>query len=71
MKLAVLALLVPLTVAAQSETRELVGQMGSRPALLVLKASRNADGAWQLAGAKALEMVERLAEEGEGDAPSP
>jgi len=50
MKLAVLALLVPLTVAAQSETRELVGQMGSRPALLVLNASRNADGAWQLAG---------------------
>ena len=50
MKLAVLALLVPLAVAAQSETRELVGQMGSRPALLVLNASRNADGAWQLAG---------------------
>jgi hypothetical protein len=50
MKLVVLALAVPLTVAAQSETRELVGQMGSRPALLLLNASRNADGAWQLAG---------------------
>jgi hypothetical protein len=50
MRLAALMLLVPLAAAAQTETRELVGQMGSRPALLVLNASRNADGAWQLAG---------------------
>ncbi|HZD19539.1 MAG TPA: hypothetical protein VE325_02610 [Burkholderiales bacterium] len=50
MKLAALALLVPLSVAAQSETRELVGQLGTRPALLVLNASRDPDGAWQLAG---------------------
>jgi hypothetical protein len=50
MRLTALALLLPLAAAAQSETRELVGQLGSRPALLVLNASRNADGAWQLAG---------------------
>jgi hypothetical protein len=50
MRLAAAALLVPLAAAAQAETRELVGQLGSRPALLVLNASRDADGAWQLAG---------------------
>ena len=50
MRLAALFVLVPLAATAQTETRELVGQMGSRPALLVLNASRNADGAWQLAG---------------------
>ena len=50
MRLTALVLLVPLAAAAQSETRELVGQMGSRPALLVLNASRQPDGAWQLAG---------------------
>ncbi len=50
MRLATLALLAPLAAAAQTETRELVGQMGSRPALLVLNASRNAEGGWQLAG---------------------
>jgi len=49
-KPAALALLVPLVAAAQSETRELVGQMGSRPALLVLNASRAPEGGWQLAG---------------------
>ena len=50
MKLAALALLLPLAAAAQTETRELVGQMGSRPALLILNASRTPEGAWQLAG---------------------
>ena len=50
MRLAAAALLVPLAAAAQAETRELVGQMGSRPALLVLNKSRSADGGWQLAG---------------------
>ena len=50
MRLAALALLVPLAAAAQTETRELVGQMGSRPALLVLNASRAPEGGWQLAG---------------------
>ena len=50
MRVAALALLIPLAAAAQTETRELVGQLGSRPALLVLNASRQPDGAWQLAG---------------------
>ena len=50
MRLATLALLVPLTALAQSETRELVGHMGSRAALLVLNASREPEGGWQLAG---------------------
>jgi hypothetical protein len=43
-------LLTPLAVHAQTETRELVGQIGSRPALLVLHSSRAADGGWQMAG---------------------
>lgn len=50
MRLAALAFLVPLAAGAQTETRELVGQMGSRPALLVLNASRAPEGGWQLAG---------------------
>ena len=45
-----LLLLAPLAAWAQTETRELVGQIGSRPALLVLHASRTAEGAWQMAG---------------------
>ena len=45
-----LFLLAPLAVHAQTETRELVGQIGSRPALLVLHASRAPDGGWQMAG---------------------
>jgi hypothetical protein len=43
-------LLAPLAAWAQTETREMVGQIGSRPALLVLHASRTAEGAWQMAG---------------------
>jgi hypothetical protein len=43
-------LLAPLTAWAQTETREMGGQLGSRPALLVLHASKTAEGAWQLAG---------------------
>ena len=43
-------LLAPLIVHAQTETRELVGQIGSRPALLLLHASRASDGGWQMAG---------------------
>jgi hypothetical protein len=50
MRVAALALALPLAAAAQTETRELVGQMGSRPALLVLNASRSPEGGWQLAG---------------------
>jgi hypothetical protein len=41
---------VPIAGLCQTETRELVGQIGSRPALLVLHASRTDEGAWQLAG---------------------
>lgn len=50
MRLLALLLLAPLAALAQTETRELVGQIGSRPALLVLHASRTAEGAWQMAG---------------------
>src|SRR5205807_3699087 len=50
MRLAALALLLPLAAAAQSEPRGPVGQLGSRPTLLVLNASRTPEGAWQLAG---------------------
>lgn len=48
--LALLLLLAPLAAWPQSETRELVGQLGSRQALLILHRSRAADGGWQLAG---------------------
>jgi hypothetical protein len=51
--LMILALLAPLSALAQGEpreTRELGGQLGSRPALLVIHASRAADGSLQLAG---------------------
>ena len=50
MRLALLALLAPLLAFAQSETLELGGQLGSRPALLVLHASRIPEGEWQIAG---------------------
>ena len=48
-RLAVL-LLLPLGALAQTETREMGGQLGSRPALLVLHQSRTPQGDWQLAG---------------------
>jgi hypothetical protein len=51
--LAMLALLAPMAVHGQGdarETRELGGQLGSRPALLVIHASRATDGSLQLAG---------------------
>ena len=50
MRLLTILLLVPLAAWAQTETRELVGQIGSRAALLVLHASRTDQGAWQMAG---------------------
>jgi hypothetical protein len=50
MRLAFLALLTPLFAFAQTETLELGGQLGSRPALLVLHASRIPEGEWQIAG---------------------
>lgn len=50
MKCLALFLLLPLAALAQTETREMGGQLGSRPALLVLHASKTDDGAWRLAG---------------------
>ena len=50
MRLLTILLLAPLAASAQTETRELVGQIGSRAALLVLHASRTDQGAWQMAG---------------------
>lgn len=43
---------VPLAAAAQEEsaTRELLGQIGSRAAVLTLHATRNPDASWRLAG---------------------
>jgi hypothetical protein len=51
MRLALLALL-PAVAAAQEPggTREMIGQLGSRAALLTLHATRNPDASWQLAG---------------------
>lgn len=45
-----LLLLMPIVASAQTETLELGGQLGSRPALLVLHASRVPEGEWQIAG---------------------
>jgi len=47
-----LALALPLTVTAQdkSESRELIGKVGTRSALLILNGVQRADGSWQLAG---------------------
>ncbi|HWI34954.1 MAG TPA: hypothetical protein VNU64_00755 [Burkholderiales bacterium] len=45
-----LLLLMPIAASAQTETLELGGQLGSRPALLVLHASRVPEGEWQIAG---------------------
>lgn len=51
-RLGFLLLLVPLAVFSEekSETRELVGKVGTRSALLVLHASERDDGGWQVAG---------------------
>lgn len=43
-----LLLLAPLL--AWGETSEMVGQLGSRPALMILHASKMPEGGWQLAG---------------------
>jgi hypothetical protein len=53
MKWALLLLaLLPRVVSADeaSETKELVGQVGSRSALMVVHATQRADGGWQLTG---------------------
>ena len=51
-RLLLLLAALPLSLPAQerTETRELIGQIGSRSALLILHASRVGDGPWQLAG---------------------
>lgn len=48
--MAAIVLLAPLAAWGQARTHELAGQVGSRPAYLVLHASRDSLGAWQLAG---------------------
>jgi hypothetical protein len=50
--LLIAALCLPLAAFAEerAETRELVGQVGSRTALLVVHASERAEGGWQLSG---------------------
>ena len=54
MKAALLALLLGFSAAAtaqdRTESRELVGHIGSRDALLVMHASERQDGGWQLTG---------------------
>ena len=50
MRWLVMLLFTPLAAWAQTETHEMGGQLGSRPALIVLHSSKTADGAWQLAG---------------------
>jgi hypothetical protein len=49
---AIAALCLPVAVFAQekAETHELVGHIGSRPALLVLNATQRSDAGWQLSG---------------------
>ena len=50
MRMLVLLWCLPLAAIAQTESREMGGHLGSRPALLVLHGSKNTEGAWQLAG---------------------
>ena len=50
MRMLALLACLPLAALAQTESREMGGHLGSRPALMVLHGSRNAEGAWQLAG---------------------
>jgi len=47
---AALVLVAPLAAWGQTQTHELTGQIGSRPAYLVLHTSRDAQGGWQVAG---------------------
>ena len=50
MRLLALLIWLPLAALAQTETHEMGGHLGSRPALLILHSSKTAEGAWQLAG---------------------
>ena len=72
MRLLLLLLTIPITAWAQSdtrETRELGGQLGSRPALLVLHAGRAPEGGLQLAGEYiVLTTLQRRFLEGESSA---
>jgi hypothetical protein len=47
-----LLLVVPLAALAQdkTESRELIGKVGTRSALLILNSAQRADGSWQVAG---------------------
>jgi hypothetical protein len=51
-RLLLLLLVLPMAALGQekTETREMVGQIGSRSALLVLHATERADGGWQMTG---------------------
>lgn len=50
MRMLALLACLPLLAFAQTESREMGGHVGSRPALMVLHGSKNSEGAWQLAG---------------------
>ncbi len=52
MRLISLLVLMPLAALAQDKTepRELIGKVGSRPALLILHSAQRPDGSWQVAG---------------------
>jgi hypothetical protein len=54
----------PVLAQGKTETRELVGQVGSRSALMVLQAAQRADGSWQVSGEYVLlpTMVRRYVE---------
>ncbi len=52
MRLISLLVLMPLAALAQDKTepRELIGKVGTRPALLILHSAQRPDGSWQVAG---------------------
>jgi hypothetical protein len=45
-----LMLSLPVSAQDKSESREMIGKVGTRSALIVLHASQRADGSWQVAG---------------------
>ncbi|HEX7055038.1 MAG TPA: hypothetical protein VF211_14020 [Burkholderiales bacterium] len=67
---ALVLLALPLAAAAQEPgTHEMIGQLGSRAALLTLHATRNPDRSWQLAGEYViLPTLQRRFVEGEASA---
>ena len=67
--LALLMLVVPLAAWSQTESHEFTGQLGSRPAYLVMHASRTNEGDWQVAGEYVvLPTLQRRFLEGEASA---